>query len=172
MLRASYKNSESMDSLTNKTTDLTSVMPIIREQLSTGGTVEFSPRGVSMLPMLRQGRDTVTLSAPPARLKKYDLPLYVRDNGQYVLHRIVSVKDGYSCIGDNQFVLETGVRQDQIIAIVTSFCRDGKRIDVSALSYRIYCRFWHYSRGVRHTWRRAIGKVKRILNRRNTEEER
>ncbi len=37
-------------------------MPLIRETLEEGKCVQFSPRGVSMLPMLRQGKDTVTLS--------------------------------------------------------------------------------------------------------------
>ena len=64
-------------------------MPIIRESLEGGRTVSFSPRGVSMLPMLRQERDTIELSPIVGRLKKYDLPLYQRESGQYVLHRIV-----------------------------------------------------------------------------------
>ena len=137
-------------------------MPLIREQLANGGTVEFSPRGVSMLPMLRQGRDTVTLRAVSGKLKKYDLPLYVRDDGHYVLHRIVSVRDNYTCIGDNQFVYEKGVRQDQMIGVVTSFCRDGKRIDVSNASYRIYRVLWHRSRCFRHLWRSITVRIKRM----------
>ena len=35
--------------------------------------VSFSGR--SMLPMLRQGKDTVEVKKPPERLKKYDLPM-------------------------------------------------------------------------------------------------
>ena len=136
-------------------------MPLIRERLDAGGTVRFSPHGISMLPMLRQGRDTVTLSPVPERLKKYDLPLYRRDNGKYILHRIVNADACYSCVGDNQFDLEKGVRQDQMIAVVTSFSRDGREIPVTAFSYQLYCRFWHYSRPVRHFWRRGIGWIRR-----------
>ena len=156
-----------MDLLTNKSISLESAIPVIREQLAAGGTVEFSPRGVSMLPMLRQGKDTVTLSALTGPLKKYDLPLYVRDDGHYVLHRVVAVGDGYTCIGDNQFVYETGVRQDQLIGVVTSFCRDGKRIYTTSASYRIYCILWHRSRGLRHMWRRVVGKIKCMSNKQN-----
>lgn len=138
-------------------------MPLIREQLAAGRSVRFSPRGTSMLPMLRQGIDTVTLSPLPDTLKKYDLPLYQRDNGQYVLHRIVKVKDTCTCIGDNQFDFESGLRRDQMIAVVTAFSRGSREWKVSDLRYRIYCRFWHYSRPVRHFWRRGIGWLRRHL---------
>ena len=138
-------------------------MPLIREKLDGGQCVRFSPMGVSMLPMLRQGRDAVELSPVPQRLKKYDLPLYQRDDGKFILHRIVEVGETYTCIGDNQFVLEPGVRQDQMIGLVTAFYRDGKRICVEAAGYRAYCRFWHYSRPVRHFWRRGIGWLRRHL---------
>ena len=156
------QSSENMDSSTSKDISLDVAMPLMREQLAAGGTVEFSPRGVSMLPMLRQGKDTVTLSAVTGKLKKYDLPLYVRDNGQYVLHRIVSVKDNYTCIGDNQFIYEKGVRQDQLIGVVTSFCRDGKRINVSCVSHRIYRVLWHRTRRLRRLWRLVVAKIKCI----------
>ncbi len=138
-----------MDSLTNKKTELDAIMPLLREQLAAGGTVTFSPRGVSMLPMIRQGRDSVTLSPVKGRLKKYDLPLYIRDNGQYVLHRIVRVGETYSCMGDNQYQVENGIRHDQIIGVVSSFSREGRTVKVTALSYWLYCRFWSFRRSVR-----------------------
>lgn len=142
---------------------LEQVMPLMLERLSEGQTVTFSPRGISMLPMLRQGLDTVELSAVPGKLKKYDLPLYQRENGQYVLHRIVAVGETYTCVGDNQFVLEAGLRPEQMLAVVTAFTRNDRCIPVECLSYRIYCRFWHYSRPVRHLWRRGKAFLKRLF---------
>lgn len=152
-----------MDSLLEKEIALDSIMPLIRETLAQGRSVQFSPRGISMLPMIRQGIDRVTLSPLPDRLEKYDLPLYRRDNGQYVLHRIVKAGETYTCVGDNQFVPETGLRQDQMIAVVTAFTRGDKTIPVTAFSHRLYCRFWHYSRPVRHFWRRGKGWLRRHL---------
>ena len=142
---------------------LEQLMPLIREYLAAGKTVKFSPRGISMLPMLRQGIDDVVLSPIPEKLKKYDLPLYQRDDGHFVLHRIVRVGETYTCIGDNQFELEHGLRHDQMIALVTAFYRNGKYHSVNELTYRIYCRFWHYSRGLRHFWRRGIGWLRRHM---------
>lgn len=140
-------------------------MPLIKERLADGQSVKFGPRGTSMLPMLRQGIDTVELSPISRGLKKYDLPLYQRDNGQYVLHRIVSVGETYTCIGDNQFVLEPDVRHDQMIALVTAFTRNGKRIAITAPSYQFYCHFWCVTRPIRHLWRRGINLLKRLARR-------
>lgn len=152
-----------MDSLHERQVALEALMPLIRETLAAGKSVQFSPRGTSMLPMLRQGMDQVTLSPLPERLRKYDLPLYRRDSGQYVLHRIVKAGDSFTCLGDNQFVPEEGLRREQMIALVTAFRRGGRQISVTSLPYRVYCRFWHYSRPVRRVWRWGKGLLRRLL---------
>lgn len=152
-----------MDSLKNKETELDSLMPIMCEQLAHGGDVTFSPKGTSMLPMLRQGKDTVTLSPLNGKLKKYDLPLYRRDNGQYVLHRIVGVGDTYTCIGDNQFQKEYGVRYDQMIGVVSAFSREGRIVKASDFSYRLYCRVWCLVRPIRYLYILGCGFLKRML---------
>lgn len=142
---------------------LDDLMPLFREQLDAGNTVKFSPRGISMLPMLRQGIDSVVLSPLPEKLRKYDLPLYRRDNGKYVLHRIVEAGETYTCIGDNQFQLETGLRHDQMIAVVSAFTRGDREYTVDHPGYKLYCRIWHHSRPFRHFWRRGIGWIKRHI---------
>ena len=139
------------------------IMPLIREQLDGGGTVRFSPRGISMLPMLRQGIDSVVLSPVPETLRKYDLPLYQRKDGKYILHRIVEAGDTYVCMGDNQFEEEPGVCHDQMLALVTGFYRGEKYHSVTEPAYQLYCRFWHYSRPIRHFWRRGIAYLRRKL---------
>ena len=140
---------------------LEELMPAIKASLAAGCNVRFFPKGTSMLPMLRQGIDSVILSSVPDRLRKHDLPLYERENGQYVLHRVVKVGETYSCIGDNQFLYEHGVRQEQMIALVTAFNRGNKTVSVNSLSYWLYCRFWYYSRPFRYLWKRGIGWLRR-----------
>ncbi len=110
--------------------NLEELLPIIEEQLKDGKEICFSPNGVSMLPLLRPGHDSVILKTAPPRLKKYDLPLYRRKNGQFVLHRVIKVeKDNtYTMCGDNQFVREHGIKHSQIVGIVTSICRNDKLI--------------------------------------------
>lgn len=143
---------------------LEELMPLFRECLASGQSVRFLPRGTSMLPMLRQGKDAVVLSPVPQRLKKYDLPLYRRENGQYVLHRIVKVGKNYTCMGDNQFWKETGLAHAQMIGVVSAFSRNGTEHSVNELGYRFYCRIWHYSRPVRRVCRFAIRAVRRIVS--------
>lgn len=144
-------------------TQLDNLMPLFHERLAAGQKIKFNPRGISMLPMLRQGIDSVTLSPLPDKLKKYDLPLYQRDDGKYILHRVIAAGDTYTCCGDNQFYPEHGLRHDQMIALVTSFSRGEKEHSVRETSYKLYCRFWHYSRPIRHFWRRGIGWLRRHL---------
>ena len=140
-----------------------SLMPIIEEQLLRGQSVRFAPQGISMLPMIRQNIDSVIISPVSDKLKKYDLPLYRRPNGKFILHRIVEVGDTYTCMGDNQFVKEHGVKHDQMIAVVTAFYRGDRRIEINNWCYQMYCRLWYHSRHIRRFWRRGCGWLRRHL---------
>ena len=136
-------------------------MPVILEKLSQGDRVRLYPRGTSMLPLIRQGVDSVELSPLEGRLKKYDLPFYQRDDGQYILHRILKAGDTYTCIGDNQTVYEEGVRQDQLLAVVTGFYRKDKYHSVKEPGYQCYLRVWQWTRWIRKLWRTVIWKLKK-----------
>ena len=69
------------------------------------GWLIYTNRGDSMMPLTKQDRDPLVISKKPKRrLKKYDVPLYKRDSGQYVLHRIFQVrKHDYVICGDNRW---------------------------------------------------------------------
>lgn len=138
------------------------LIPLITERLAAGQEVRFSPRGTSMLPMLRQGRDSVVLASPPAQLKQYDIPLYRRDDGKYVLHRVIRVGKTYTCMGDHQFEEEPDIRHDQIIGVVTAFYRDERAVAVTSAGYRLYCRLWYHSRVLRRAARKIRGRLKQI----------
>lgn len=150
-------------SLRDREVPLELLMPLIKERLAAGQSVRFSPKGTSMLPMLRQGIDSVVLSPLPEKLKKYDLPLYRRADGSFVLHRVIKVADAYTCIGDNQFQTEPGLTHDQMIGVVTAFYRGAKRRKVSAVPHQIYCRAWHYTRFPRRVCRWLKAQVRRLL---------
>ncbi len=139
------------------------LVPVMEEQLKSGKTVRFFPRGTSMLPLLREGWDSVTLKQLDRPLKRFDIAFYKRDSGQYVLHRVVKIKNSITCIGDNQYYYEKGLRPDQMIAVVCEFSRGDKTVSVTSPLYRIYCVLWHASRPLRHFCIRAIRKIKRIL---------
>lgn len=149
----------------NKIVSMDDIVPLMKEQIESNGEVTFTPKGNSMLPMLRNNKDTVTLCRAEFPLKKYDLPLYMRDNGQYVLHRIVAVEQGgYVMRGDNQFLNEPGIRENQIIGIVRSFTRKNKKYECSQLKYALYCKVWVNTATIRkylRTLRKIAGKIKR-----------
>ena len=131
-----------MDFSTNSIILEEELLPLIRERLAAGFAVRYMPfRGVSMLPMLRQGKDSVELSPLPEKLKKFDLPVYQRPNGQLVMHRVVDVKeDHYICMGDNTEVFEK-IYPNQMIGVVSAFRREEKRIEVTdrAINYIAVC---------------------------------
>lgn len=118
--------------------------PLIQETLDRGATVTLTPTGMSMYPFLVGGRDRLTLSPLPEKLKKNDLPLYRRANGAFVLHRIVKVcEDGtYTCCGDHQWWLEKGLRHEQMIGLATEYVRKGRSFTNENLNYRIYRTVW------------------------------
>lgn len=141
-------------------------MPIVKEKLEMGGEVQLRAAGNSMYPLFRHGKDLVTLKkAEKDTLKKYDMILYQRDDKTYVLHRIVGRgKEGYVLRGDNQYVNEYPVREDQIIAKICSFCRNGKKRRCEDFSYRIYAVMWVNSVFLRRVLRAVKNRIKRLGN--------
>lgn len=113
------------------------------QEIQKSGKLIYTNVGNSMMPFIRQGRDILIISKVNGRLKRYDVPLYKRDSGQYVLHRILKVrKDDYVICGDNRYVKEYGINDSHIIGVLTAVIRNGKEIPVTDYKYRIYVHLW------------------------------
>lgn len=123
---------------------LEEIYPAMQDVLNSGGTCSFTITGSSMVPFLSGGRDQVTLFPVPDQLKKNDLPLYRRQSGQFVLHRIVKVcKDGtYTCCGDHQWFLEKGIEKSQMLCVARSYVRKGRKFSDRNVFYRVYRTIW------------------------------
>ena len=118
------------------------IYPLLLEVLGSGGEFRLSPRGTSMLPLLREGRDSVLLVAPE-KPQKGDICLYRRGDGQFVLHRILFFENGEPVFcGDNQLALERGVTRADIVARVAAVYRGERCVSVTSLCYRLYS-FFH-----------------------------
>ncbi len=114
---------------------------LVQLQMEEKGCASLVVTGGSMLPMLRPMKDRVLL-APPEKYNKGDIILYQRENGKYVLHRILQKKEGYViCCGDNQWEKER-VEVTRILAVVTGFCKLSKQYSVTAKGYRLYKWVW------------------------------
>lgn len=116
---------------------------LIREVLASGGEFRLYPHGISMLPLLRQGRDSVSLRRVDSPIRKGDILFYQRPDGSFVLHRVRAVKpDGLTMMGDNQTLPEPGVSPDWVIGRVTRIFRDDKEVICDGQRYRWYLRLW------------------------------
>ena len=112
-------------------------------QLKEKGNLVYHNVGDSMMPLIKQGRDLMVLEAPKRRVKKYDAVLYKRPNGKYVMHRIIGENsDGFILCGDNRYDKEYGVKNEQILALLTAVVRDGKEIKADSFKYKFYARLW------------------------------
>ncbi len=132
------------------------------DEIRRTGRLIYTNVGDSMMPMIREKRDLLIIEKVDGRLKKYDVPLYKRDSGQYVLHRILKVRrDDYVICGDNRLQKEYGITDSHIIGVLTGIVRDGKTIYVTDKRYRLYVHLWCDFFGVRA----FILKVKYFLKR-------
>ena len=98
--------------------------------------------GVSMLPMLKQGRDLFILKKKTdQRCKKYVI------------------------LGDNCEHKEYGIKEEDILAVMDSFVRKGKIISVSNWKYKLYAYLWYGIYPFRKQifrWKRMAGRVRRV----------
>ena len=143
-----------------------SAEPRLEARLERDGFLRYKTRGVSMRPLLKEGRDLVTIRTFEGRLKKYDVPLYRRKSGGYLLHRIIGVKDDHYVIrGDNTFVKEH-VPDKELVGVLVAFKRKGKDFTVDSRGYRLYAKVWNFIYPVRwlaHKCRRFCGRIKRAI---------
>ena len=110
----------------------------LEEELRSGKACVSTTVGDSMEPMLRNRKDTIIIEPVHGRLKRYDLPLYRRPDGKYVLHRILHVKkNGYVICGDNRWWKEN-VPDEWIVGVVTEFYRREEHIYITDRKYRLY----------------------------------
>lgn len=144
---------------------LVELLPVIREVLTMGGEFSIKPRGNSMLPYLREGRDTIILSALTAPPRRGDILLYVRETGVPVLHRVVRVeRDGtLSMRGDNQYFVERGIRRDQVVAIMLHFHRNGHERRTDSFPSRLYRMRRTLTYPLRRAYYALLRRAKRLL---------
>lgn len=110
--------------------DTAQFLSAVKEMIAEGQEVAIMITGGSMTPFLIHERDRILLSKIDRPLRKGDMAFFQRDDGNYVMHRIRSVRpkhgDGeeqYFFIGDAQRVTEGPIRRDQIFAVITAVYR-------------------------------------------------
>ena len=117
------------------------------KQLEETGTLCYKNAGVSMMPLIREGKDVIVIDRRPAgRLKKYDVALYTRPGASggsaYVLHRVMKVNpDGtYWILGDNCTAGET-VKEEKILGVLSRVVCNGRN-RAEGFGYSVYVHTW------------------------------
>lgn len=134
----------------------------IADYLKENGKLTYSNVGVSMMPLLRQGKDLFTIEKNNGqRYKKGDVVLFARGKDKYVLHRIIKVlPDEYVILGDNCVTPERGIKDSNIHGKMISFVRNGKEHSITEKRYRFYTAFVLFTNPVRVRYRKLKAKVR------------
>lgn len=133
------------------------------EILARDGKLIYRTKGHSMRPMLRQNRDLVIIEPQEGRLRRFDTALYKR-GGKYILHRVIKVyPEDYVFRGDNNYFTEPGIRDSEIIGILTAFVRKGKQHSADEKGYRFLVRLWALIYPIRALYVKFKRFVKKLL---------
>lgn len=134
----------------------------IEQVLAQQGRGFFQTAGDSMEPLLHSHKSTVVLTAARGPLKRYDVALYRRPAGEYVLHRVIGFTEGgYRTLGDNRLWPEV-VPAQWVIGVMAGYYPDesGEYISCQSPAYRAYLKTLGLRRA--RLWLRALpGRVRR-----------
>ena len=125
-----------------KTVPNAELIPAIGKLIEEGQEVIFKPKGVSMLPFIRGGRDSVLLRKADG-LKVGDIALAEISEGRYVLHRIETIEDEMIVLmGDGNLVGRERCRKEDIMAIAVKIIKEHKEIDCQSPRHMRMAEIW------------------------------
>lgn len=144
----------------------------IEDVLNSEGVLIWATYGTSMRPLLKTNRDVVEIRRPQdvyedGILRVNDVALYKiplkKFEGQYVLHRVRKVCDGYYVIcGDNNVFMEH-VPFEWVVGVMSGLTRRGKDVDLNGFAYRAYVKHWGGRYRRRMILKRISFKLKKPL---------
>ena len=125
--------------------------------------------GDSMHPLIRKGRDPVTIIPLKRALKKGEMVLFTLGDGLYVVHRVWKLRgDAVRTLGDHAMNPEPWFPQQQVLGLVTCFRRGGRSYRLDTPLTRGCGRCWMLLYPLRRLgWyaRWAAGRCMRMLKR-------
>ena len=123
--------------------DTRQYVSMLRELVRKGKEVSMLITGSSMSPFLLSHKDTICFKAPWRPLRRGDMVFYERQSGQFVMHRIYTVRDeGLYIVGDAQHEIEGPVNPNQVFGLVTKANRRGKWIGPEDIWWKFYAHIW------------------------------
>lgn len=115
----------------------------VESEISQGRSVWFKIKGTSMLPFLKDNKDSVLLSPVKESVVKNDVVLFSY-NGRHVLHRVIEIEGKkYIIQGDGVYASREFCHSKDIIGKVTQIQRpSGKIIPVTSFKWRMFSSLW------------------------------
>lgn len=92
----------------------------LRQAMEEYGEAVIHTVGVSMEPLLHAQESTVLVKKKDRPCRKNDVALYIRPNGQYVLHRVISTGDRLLMQGDYQVAGEW-IDEECVVGLMVGF---------------------------------------------------
>ena len=132
----------------------------IRRTLAEGKQVELKAKGNSMLPFIRDGRDSVILERP-TKIRVGDILLGEYAPDSFVLHRLIRKENGRLVLmGDGNLHGEEKCFPGNIVARVVRIIRpNGRSVDCDAWAFRFRSGCWRLLLPVR---RYLLAIIRRI----------
>lgn len=142
---------------------INSIKPLLDE----GFTLSITPQGMSMMPFVLGGRDSVLLKSPDiTAIRRGDIILYPDPAKKLmILHRVHHIKRGiYYPLGDSLTDIEEGVSPGDVCAVVMEIVRKGRRISCDNPHYRFLVQVWLAINPLRPLVFRVWGYYTRLRN--------
>ena len=123
--------------------------------------------GDSMHPLIRRGRDPVTILPLSRKLRRGDVVLFENPPGRYVVHRVYRLKDGaVQTLGDNCWNPDPWMAEKQVLGQAVQAERNGRKIPLDNRAARAFGRLWMALLPARRVYprlRRLAGRALRML---------
>lgn len=141
------------------------LFPVIGELLDNGQSARIIVTGTSMYPFLRDGIDSVELSRTSFYdIQRGDIVMILRDNGQYVMHRVFrKEEDCFYMVGDAQQLIEGPLRPEQLVAVISAVWRRERRVECSNMMWKLLSILWMGLLPFRSLIIRTYGRLRRVI---------
>lgn len=122
--------------------------------------------GDSMRPLIRRGRDPVTIVPLTRPLRCGDVVLFEYPVGRYVVHRVRRIREGLvQTLGDHCWNPDPWMPCTCVLGLVPRIQRNGRFIVLDSPIARGLGRIWMAGLPLRRLWWSGKGKAYRMLHR-------
>ncbi len=127
----------------------------IERELRAGRAVVTGTTGISMRPLLREGKTSVLIEPLERPLSAGELPIFRRPDGKYVIHRVLSSDEQYYYTRGDNCLNGEKVPKEWVLGVVTEIYRGKRTLRVTDRRYRLYVGFWRASAPARLALKKA-----------------